>query len=160
MKAIIEALVSVEPVTVLRRVRWGDCDPAGVVYTPRFADYAVSAYEHFIASLVGDPPQTRLTALGLGFPMKGMDFDFRRSLRSEEDFEMVVRVAAIRTRTFDLSVEGRLRTGEIAFLIRLSPICVAAETRSSRPIPPELRGRLEDYRRRFPDPTSPRSTPA
>ena len=30
-----EALISRAPVIVRRRVKWGECDPAGVVYTPR-----------------------------------------------------------------------------------------------------------------------------
>ncbi len=147
---IIEALVSRRPVVVRRRVRWGECDPAGVVYTPRFADYAVSAYEHFFSSLLGDPPQARMAEMGLGLPMKGMSFEFRRSLRSEQDFDMVVAVAEIRTRTFDLWVEGQLPTSESLFLIGLSPICVDAATRSSIAIPDELKHLLEDYRRDFP----------
>ena len=39
----IEYLLSERPLTVRRRVRWGECDPAGVVYTATFADYAISA---------------------------------------------------------------------------------------------------------------------
>jgi acyl-CoA thioester hydrolase len=149
---MIEAVTSRRPVTIRRRVRWGECDPAGVVYTPRFADYAVSAMEHFIASLVGDPPQARLLEMRLGLPMKGMAFEFRRSLLSEQDFDMIVRVSAMRIRTFDLQVEGRSLDGESLFLVTMSPICVEPVARKSLAIPAELRQLLEDYQRDFPMP--------
>jgi acyl-CoA thioester hydrolase len=148
---IVEALISRDPVIVHRRVRWGECDPAGVVYTPRFADYAVSAYEHFIACLLGDPPQARMHAMGLGLPMKAMTFEFRRSLPSEESFDMIVGVAAIRTRTFDLQIEGRNPEGDSLFVAVLSAICITPQNRTSIAIPAGLRRQLEEYQRQFPD---------
>ncbi len=42
-----ERLLCRSPVKVRRRVRWGECDPAQVVYTPRFADYLAAAYSWF-----------------------------------------------------------------------------------------------------------------
>ena len=42
-----EAVVSKQPFTVRRRVRFGDCDPAGVVYTVQFSEYVVSAMDLF-----------------------------------------------------------------------------------------------------------------
>ncbi len=33
------------PFTVTRTVRWGDCDPAGIIYTPRVLDYAMEILE-------------------------------------------------------------------------------------------------------------------
>ena len=44
----LDKLVSRQPVIVHRRILWGDCDPAGVVYTPRFGDYFTSARDWFM----------------------------------------------------------------------------------------------------------------
>ncbi len=33
------------PFTVTRTVKRGDCDPAGIIYTPRVLDYAMEALE-------------------------------------------------------------------------------------------------------------------
>ena len=34
--------------TVRRIVNWGDCDPAGIVYTPRVLDYACETIDAFL----------------------------------------------------------------------------------------------------------------
>ncbi len=41
---------------VQRRVRWGECDPAEVVYTPQFAHYVVAAVDDFFQEVVGRAP--------------------------------------------------------------------------------------------------------
>jgi acyl-CoA thioester hydrolase len=35
------------PFTVRRRVKWGECDPAKVVYTVTFSEYVISVAELF-----------------------------------------------------------------------------------------------------------------
>ena len=42
-----EYIVSELPLVVRRRVKWGECDPAGVVYTVSFSEYVISAAELF-----------------------------------------------------------------------------------------------------------------
>lgn len=44
-----EQVLSERPLVIRRRVKWGDCDPAGVVYTPMFSEYVISAAELFTA---------------------------------------------------------------------------------------------------------------
>ncbi len=34
-----------KPFSIKRMVRWGDCDPAGIVYSPRVFDNAVETVE-------------------------------------------------------------------------------------------------------------------
>ena len=31
-----------------RMVRWGDCDPAGIIYTPKAIDYALETIENWL----------------------------------------------------------------------------------------------------------------
>ena len=45
MNDSVEHVVSTHPFTVRRRIRWGDCDPAGVVYTGRFVEYLLGAVD-------------------------------------------------------------------------------------------------------------------
>jgi hypothetical protein len=46
-----EQVTDTTPLKVHRRVRWGECDPAGVVYTVNFCEYVASAFELFMAEL-------------------------------------------------------------------------------------------------------------
>src|SRR5439155_20898499 len=36
-----EQVIGTTPVVIRRRVKWGDCDPAGVVYTVTFGEYVI-----------------------------------------------------------------------------------------------------------------------
>jgi acyl-CoA thioester hydrolase len=138
-----EYVVSRLPFVVRRRVKWGDCDAAGVAYTGTYSDYVLSAAELFYSSLLGGPVYQ---AIGFATPTRALTFDFRRSLRPDDEFDMRVTVAEIRNRTFVLEIDARTPEGHPVFLATLTPICVAREERRSIEIPGPFRKRLEDYR--------------
>jgi acyl-CoA thioester hydrolase len=129
------------PTVVRRRVKWGECDPAGVVYTPRFADYVVEAYLAFFESRFGAPPRERLAPLNLGMPAKALSIVFKQSLWPDQMFEMSVEVAEVRTRTFDLRVVGSVDE-RVAFDAIISLICIETELRQARPLPDFVREEL------------------
>jgi acyl-CoA thioester hydrolase len=139
-----EIVLSGSPLRIRRRVAWGECDAVGVVYTPRFADYATEAALWFI-KLVLRPH----LAEHIDSPMKGMRFVFHRTLKIDELFEMCVRLIEIRQRTFDLEIRGTDIAGGPRFTAILSPILVDRRTFTSVPIPPGVRALLEDYKSTF-----------
>ncbi|MGQ9367025.1 acyl-CoA thioesterase [Azospirillum sp. ST 5-10] len=141
-----EWIVGTAPLVIRRRVKWGECDPAGVVYTVAFSEYVISAAELFYGSLFATTPQRAKDQQGFGTPTRALDFDFRVSLRPDDEFEMTVRVADIRTRTYVLEVCARTLDGAVAFLARLTPVCVARGERRAIAIPPAFRQALERYR--------------
>jgi len=143
-----ERLVSRTPVTVRRRVQWGECDPARVVYTPRFADYAASAYDWFsnvVLDGAGFQPERDLVLA----PAKHLSLTFHRPLVANEWFEMVVRVDAIRRHSYDLAIEGTGDDRTPRFSAQVSPIFVSATSFDKTVIPESVRHRLEDYHARF-----------
>lgn len=141
-----EALLSVRPIVVRRRVLWSECDPARVVYTGRFFDYIFSAYGWFLRRVLNDGET--LDSHGLGTPMKAVSLEFHKMLRPDDWFEITLEVEAIRTRSFDLNALARTEGGEPAFNARISPIIVNDRTKKSEPIPAAFRGKLEAYRKR------------
>lgn len=142
-----EWIVSERPLVIRRRVKWGDCDPAGVVYTVVFSEYVVSAAELFYGALFGTTPQKAKDMVGFGTPTRALSFDFQRSLRPDEEFDMTVRVADIRSRTFVLDMHGRTLSGETVFTARLTPVCVMRGERRAIELPARLRDALHNYRR-------------
>ncbi|AJF00376.1 acyl-CoA thioesterase [Pandoraea apista] len=143
-----EYVVSERPFVVRRQVRWGECDPAGVVYTATFSDYVISIAELFYGSLFGGTPQAVKNRHGFGTPTRALAFDFRRSLWPDDAFDVTVEVAEIRTRTFALAMTARKADNDVAFIARLTPICIQRGTRESIDMPPVLRAALEQYRER------------
>ncbi|AYQ39600.1 putative thioesterase [Burkholderia aenigmatica] len=143
----IEYLLGERPLTVRRRVKWGECDPAGVVYTATFADYVISAAELFYGALFGTTPQRAKHELGFGTPSRALSFDFLSSLRPDDTFDMTVYVADVRTRTYVLDIVATTPHGEPVFNARLTPVCIARDERRSIEVPPSFRQALLDYQR-------------
>ena len=136
------------PFVVRRRVRWGDCDPAGVVYTGVFGDYVISAVELFYEYLLGSPATQARTTHGFGTPTRALDFDFRSWLVPDDDFDMMVTVSEIRTRTYVLDIVARKPDGREVFYSKLTPVCVNRAQGKAIAIPGVLREKLEQYKTR------------
>jgi acyl-CoA thioester hydrolase len=136
MTTALEGLIASRPVTVRQRVRWGDCDPAGVVYTPRFSEYVIYAAGFFYEEVVPG-----------GLPLKALSFTFSHFLKPRDVFITTVALGEVRSRTFDLLIKGALEDGTPVFSAQCTPICVNSTTRTAEALPQSLRDALEAYRR-------------
>ncbi|MDR6860701.1 thioesterase family protein [Variovorax guangxiensis] len=134
------------PLVIRRRVKWGECDPAGVVYTVTFSEYVISAAELFYGALFETTPQRAKREQGFGTPSRALSFDFQRSLRPDDEFDMTVTVADIHSRTYVLDITGRTLEGDVVFVAKLTPVCVARDERRSIEIPDTFRQALQSYR--------------
>lgn len=141
-----EKVISTVPCVIRRRVKFGECDPAGVVYTVTFAEYVISAAELFYGCLLGGTPQQAKARLGFGTPSRAMEFDFRSSLRPDNEFDIAVSVLEIRSRTYVLGFSAQLPDGRDVFEARLTPVCVGPHERKAIEIPDAFRHALEQYR--------------
>lgn len=136
-----EEVFSDEPLILRRVVPWGNCDPAGIAYTPRFPDYVVSVHWAFISLMLGGPIPMFKDELSMDFPMRGVEIDFRSTLPLDCRFDMVVDVGEVRTRTFDIHIqairveaEGKRRSG-LAFAARIWPVTGDHKTRTAVALP-------------------------
>lgn len=139
-----------EPLSFRRRIKWGECDPAGVVYTPRFGDYVVEAYQDFLEQVLEGRLQEKLIEHDFGTPAKQLNIFFARSLWPDQVIDLRVRVSDVRQRSFDVSVNAIDAEGAEVFSGVLGLVCVHHGVREARSIPPVLRERLCAYRDRFP----------
>lgn len=136
--------------TTTRRVKWGECDPAGVVYTPRFTDYVVEAFHEFLGFMLEGPLQQKLVEHDLGTPAKAVSLVFHKSLWPEQTLRLVVFVSGIRTRSFDIAIRAEDDGGTAIFDASFSAVCIHHAERRSRAIPPALHIRLAEYATRHP----------
>lgn len=142
MDDITEQLIVTDPITVRRRVSWGECDPAGVVYTPHFANYAASACDFWMRHALGHHDRPHPSHQQVVFPMRAMSFDFVGMLRPDDVFDMQVGLTALRTRTFTVKIMARHTGGAPAFTALLARIAFDQATRTAVPIPEALYARL------------------
>jgi acyl-CoA thioesterase FadM len=146
---LIENYVSVVsrlPFTVRRVVRWGECDPAGVVYTGRFSDYVLDAVLLFFNDLAGGPYHAWVESLGVDTPCKGLEFTFHHALWPDDPFLMTCAVPAVRDHGYDIAIEATSPAGRPIFSARFSPVCIARDVRRKAPIPAAMLEALARHR--------------
>lgn len=145
MTEATEWLVSECPVTVRRRVLWGECDPAAVVYTPRFADYFASARDWFLRIGIGVFDRPHPARGGLSFPMRALAFDFKSFLEADDLFDMRVLVNSVSQRTFTITVAATDEAGRDVFTATGTQVCLDLAKRMAVPLPDEMRAALDRY---------------
>ncbi|QRQ83446.1 acyl-CoA thioesterase [Cupriavidus oxalaticus] len=144
MMQATEYVLSEQPFVVRRTVRWGDCDPAGVVYTGRFTDYLLGAVGLYSAHMAGG--EGRLgEAHGVGLPCKAMRLEFIGTLWPDDVIDITCNVEAIRTRSFDIRCKAQRPDGRHVFDAMFSPICVRLDRREGTAIPDSLRAVLARF---------------
>lgn len=96
--------------TLSRRVEWGDCDPAGIVFNPQFFRW----FDHGTAMLyeaAGWPKQDMLARFGAaGCPLVDTRATFKAPCRYGDDVEITSEIVEIKARSFD--VKHTLRKGD------------------------------------------------
>ena len=146
MIASYEFVSSRTPFVIRRRVRWSDCDPAGVVYTGKFTEYLMGAVMLFFAELGGGHYSRWIETLGVDTPCKGMEFTFHRALWPEDDFDLTCKVSALRESSYDIAIEATRPDGSPVFSGRFSPICIGRDERKRVPIPAAMLEALAPHR--------------
>jgi acyl-CoA thioester hydrolase len=145
-KAATEIVIGANPVTIRRRVKWGECDPAGVVYMVNYSEYVVSAYEIFMTVLLNEGFVKAKARHRVALPAKAFTIEFYAPLRPDDDFLMTVEIVGIRAKTFDISVRGRSIERHDLFSAKLTPIAVDPATRMAALLPPAVVQKLRRYR--------------
>jgi 4-hydroxybenzoyl-CoA thioesterase len=130
------------PFVVRRRVRFGDCDPGGVIYTPRLSYFVVEAVLDFLSQRLGGPAERRLLDMGIYPPARALAIEFLSPLEWDDEVEIHVRVAELRTHAMSFSVVGYVASSAPAFTSQLTRVCISPETRRPVPIPALLREAL------------------
>jgi acyl-CoA thioesterase FadM len=145
-EAATEIVIGANPITIRRRVKWGECDPAGVVHMVNYSEYVVSAYEIFMAILLGEAFVKAKARHRVALPAKAFAIEFYASLRPDDDFLMTIEILDIRAKTFDISVRGRSIEHGNLFLSKLTLIAVDPAQRTAASLPRAIVHKLRRYR--------------
>ena len=94
-------------------IEWGHCDPAGIVFNPRFFEFFdTSTWLLFEAALSVRPEDLASTFNIVGIPLVDARAEFRKPAKFGDTIEIASRVAEFRRSSFDvehrISVNGEL----------------------------------------------------
>lgn len=134
------------PFAVSRIVTWGECDPAGVVYTTQFLDYVMETLEAFWRETVGVGFLALHRDLGLGAPTVSTKFDFQRVLKGGDPFTVELRIEKLSRATIAYALCGVNAAGETCFTCSHVSCIIDDKTFKSVEIPDHIRGPFEAYR--------------
>lgn len=154
-------LTAQKTVTLQRTVLFGDCDPEGIVYTPRFSYFAVEAIQDALSIWLVDKPKDptkppkkngglrKLMDHGILPPARAFSLEFHHPVTWDDELSIKVWVCQITERSFSFQVEAWLATSRLsdahnvlAFSAKLTQVCVSRENHQSMPLPDDLRERL------------------
>jgi 4-hydroxybenzoyl-CoA thioesterase len=132
------------------RIEWADCDPAGIVYHPRYFEMFDTSTHHLFEA-AGWKKRDLLREFGVaGYPMVDTRAKFIASAAFGDDIVIETRIAAFRNSSFDVEHKvfklddggERLAVEAWGTRVWVGPHPDDPERLKSRPIPPIVIARL------------------
>lgn len=130
------------------RIEWGDCDPAGIVFNPRYFEWFDAATAGIFRQ--GGIDKTELaTRWKIVIPVVDTRAQFLKPSRWGDDIVIASRIADFRRSSF--AVEHLLRNagGETCVIGNETRVCAtpdAAGRLQSTPIPPDIAALFDRFR--------------
>jgi YbgC/YbaW family acyl-CoA thioester hydrolase len=121
-------------------VRFGDCDPAGLVYYPVIFHYFHAAMEEFFAARCGTSYERLMRERRIGFPVVNAQTEFFAPMLYGDEIEIEVSVARVGASSAAFEYSAR-RAPDTPPCARSTQIQVAMnlDTRRAVPVPEDLR---------------------
>lgn len=130
-----------------RIIQFGDCDPGGVVYTPRIAHFMVEAGLDFLSHALGGPAARSLFAMGILPPARALSIEFLHPMVWDDVIGIGVSADRIGEHSYTLGVTATNADGAVTFRGSLTQVTLSPDTMRPVPLPSGLRAALEKTRR-------------
>lgn len=132
------------PFVHVRRIRWGESDPARIAYTARFLEFAMDAIEAFFQDRLGAGFYELNLDHGIGTPFVHVELDFRSPLTPRDTLATEVRLVRLGGSSVTFAVAGRVGA-RLAFEGRLVSafVDITGPAMKPIPVPPRFRALLD-----------------
>ena len=131
------------PFRTSRVILFGDCDPGGVVYTPRVAHFVVEAGLEFLSHALEGPAARRLFSMNILPPARALSIEFLHPMVWDETIKIDVSVERVGEHSFTLTVTASNAKDNKTFRASITQVTISPETKQPVPLPFELRAALE-----------------
>ena len=129
--------------TCQQQVRFGDVDPAGIVYFPRIYDYLHAAFEELWEVHVGARYYHLLLDRKIGFPLVHSEVDFKNPLKFGD--RPLVRITCFKLGETSLGLHYVYTVNDAVCVdAHMTTVCVHTKTMKSQSLPPEFRERFQE----------------
>ena len=125
-------------------ILFSHCDPAGIVYFPRFFDLLHRAMEDWFTFGLEERFADFIMKKRLGIPTVGTKVDFVGPARFGDLLRIELRVARLGSSSIELLIDSFVEDRP-CFKARHTVCVFSSESYKAVPIPDELRQRMEPY---------------
>jgi 4-hydroxybenzoyl-CoA thioesterase len=125
-------------------ILFSHCDPAGIVYFPRFFDLLHRAMEDWFTFGLEERFADFIMQKKLGIPTVGTKVEFVGPARFGDLLKIELRFAKLGSSSIELAIDSYV-AGQPCFKARHTVCVFSQETFKAVPIPAELRARMEPY---------------
>ena len=133
------------PFTTRRRVLWGDCDPAGVIYTPRVFHYAVEAVEEWLVAVLEHDWISLQENLKPDTPTVKMGCEFKYPVRCGDWVDITLTVKKLGGASINYVIDGYNADGRHCFEVEQISCFVDADKFEPIRVSGEIREKIEAY---------------
>lgn len=125
------------------QIEFNHCDPAGIVFYPRYLEFANSIAENFFAEILGRS-YAAIIAEGDGVPTVRLDCSFRSPSRLGETLEVTLAVTGVGRSSVDFCITAQVPgEAEPRLTINKRLVFIDGPAMKSKPWPDDLRARLD-----------------
>jgi len=123
-------------------VRFGHCDPAGIVFYPRYFEMLNELIEDWFAQGLGIPFEQLIHERRIGMPTAQLDTRFRRVSRQGDRLCQRIRLQRLGGGSMTLAVSFDGDDGTRVEFAQVL-VCTSLETHKPQPLPDDLRAAIE-----------------
>ncbi|MGI9199437.1 MAG: acyl-CoA thioesterase [Woeseiaceae bacterium] len=126
-----------------RTILFGECDPAGILYTPRICEFVVESALLFLTKILEEPFERYIFSQSMSLPARNLDVDFLKPLTWDDEIKLYASVAEVRTHAYTIEISALNEQGQTAFTGKLTQVCVSTVEKGVAQVPEKLRTALE-----------------
>jgi 4-hydroxybenzoyl-CoA thioesterase len=139
-------------------IRFAHCDPAGIVFFPRYFEMVNQTVEDWFAGPLGRSFKALHMDGGVGVPTARFETEFRKPSRLGDVVRFSLEVEQIERSSCILQIQARCGD-ELRAWFRQTIVFVDLATMKSAPWPDDLRARISAFAAESPETESPDTAP-
>jgi 4-hydroxybenzoyl-CoA thioesterase len=128
-----------------RRIRFSDCDPAGIVFYPQYFVMFNGVMEDWVDGPLGIGFAELVSRRRIGLPTVRLEADFRAVSRFGDDVVLSLEVERLGGRSVTLGLRCESGAGELRMAIRQVVVTTSLATHQAVEVPHDLRAAIERF---------------
>jgi len=140
-------LSTARPYTMTQTVKWGDCDPAGIIYTPRVLDFAMETLEAWYRDVLGIPWIKLNQEMHMGAPTVRAEIDFLAAPAPDHDMITALKVKKLGRSSITFELTGHDGNGTDYYRAILVACFIARPAFKPTAVPEPFRARILSYQK-------------